>query len=93
MVLLDDMGKPRRSFELIKPVTRIGRDSNNDVILNDKTVSRVHCFIEIIEDEITIVEEDAVNGVYLNDYPRARGTLEDGMVVRLGKIFLCVKLI
>ena len=93
LVLIDDMGIPRQSFELLKPVITIGRDSDNDIVLDDKTVSRLHCFIKIFENEIVIIEEDAVNGMYIDDYPRTKGVLEDGMIIRLGKIFLCVKYI
>lgn len=93
LVLLDDSGMPYQSFELLKPVITVGRDLNNDIVLDDKTVSRVHCFIKISDNEITITEEDAVNGVYLDDYPKSEGVLKDGMMIRLGKIFLCVKLL
>ena len=93
LILLDGKGENSKSFELIKPITTIGRDSNNDIVLNDKTVSRIHCSIQLNGNDLSIVEKNSVNGICLNGYPRANAKLTDGMNVRLGKSEFIVKLL
>jgi pSer/pThr/pTyr-binding forkhead associated (FHA) protein len=39
-----------REFELSETVTRIGRGQDNDIVLDDRKLSRFHASIERVED-------------------------------------------
>ena len=67
-------------------IIKIGRDPNNDVIVNDVQVSRNHC--QIIQDwqgNYTLVDLNSTNGTYVNGI-RLRGEvrLTETDVVKIG---------
>jgi hypothetical protein len=64
---------------------RIGRDDDNDIVLDDSWVSRKHARILTRPDGIFIRDRDSANGVYVNGSPiGADTTLSDGDVIRIG---------
>ncbi|TQM31467.1 BTAD domain-containing putative transcriptional regulator [Nocardia bhagyanarayanae] len=64
---------------------RIGRESDNDIVLDDARVSRKHARILHRDDGIFIRDRDSANGVYVNEVPiRADTALSDGDVIRVG---------
>ncbi|MFQ6395249.1 BTAD domain-containing putative transcriptional regulator [Nocardia sp. KC 131] len=64
---------------------RIGRDADNDIVLDDSWVSRKHARILTRPDGIFIRDRDSANGVYVNGSPiGADTTLSDGDVIRIG---------
>lgn len=71
-------------------VIKIGRSSNNDIVINDNMVSRVHC--QIIEDEnrnYYILDLNSTNGVYVNGMRRNGQTrLNHNDIVRIGNTTL-----
>lgn len=71
-------------------VIKIGRSSNNDIVINDNMVSRVHC--QIIEDEnrnYYILDLNSTNGVYVNGMRRNGQTrLNNNDIVRIGNTTL-----
>lgn len=55
------------SFALSKPLVKIGRDGDNDIILpTDNRMSRHHAFVQISGDHFLLVDNRSVNGVYVN---------------------------
>ncbi|MBF0567255.1 MAG: Stp1/IreP family PP2C-type Ser/Thr phosphatase [Nitrospirae bacterium] len=51
------------------PSFSIGRSSDNDLALKwDKTVSRKHCIIKVVENSLVIEDTDSRNGTYLNGH-------------------------
>ena len=93
LVQLDSKGIAEKSFELNQASQSIGRDSCNDIVLDDPTVSRIHCYVRISGEEIYILEEDPVNGIFVDEYPFSRALIKDGTQVRLGRTVLMVKLL
>ena len=50
-----------------KEVLFLGRDGNDcNLVLPEQTVSRIHCFLEIIAPEIRVHDFGSLNGTYLN---------------------------
>jgi hypothetical protein len=76
-------GRPR--LNLAKPRLTFGRGQDNDVQLDDSTVSGQHAAIEWLPDGWTIKDLGSSNGTHVNgqriDQPRA---LDPGDTVRLG---------
>lgn len=53
---------------LLNSKISIGRDFVNDVVLDDMTVSRVHCSILNDSDRLYIRDEHSTNGTSVNDH-------------------------
>jgi pSer/pThr/pTyr-binding forkhead associated (FHA) protein len=68
----------------------IGRSEQNQIVLGDKSVSATHARV-YYDDRvrgICIVDTDSLNGLYINDQPTSRNTLQDGVKIRLGNVHL-----
>lgn len=65
--------------------TRIGRGSDNDVVLDTKHVSRYHAVLLAGPNHTTIEDRKSTNGVFVNGKRVARHTLKDGDRVTIGK--------
>ena len=68
----------------------IGRRSTNDVIVDDRLVSRTHAALEQVGGQWTILDDGlSQNGTFVNDgRVRARLRLADGDVIRVGRTLL-----
>lgn len=69
------------------PIT-IGRSEQNDIVLNDKTVSAVHARVYYDDrvKDVCIVDNDSLNGLLVDEYPTYRNVLQDGVRIRLGRV-------
>jgi DNA-binding NtrC family response regulator len=56
-----------KKLPLNKSIIRIGRSTNNDIILNDVDVSKEHCKTAVFEDHIKITDLDSLNGIYIGN--------------------------
>lgn len=81
--LIVDVGGSRREHELSDPC-RIGRDAENDLVLNEPGASRRHCRIASDGDGWILEDLHSANGTYKNDERIDRCRLEDGDVIRIG---------
>ncbi len=55
----------KKKIELVAKIT-IGRDSDNDVIVENKLASRHHAIIQKIKNAYFIKDENSTNGTYIN---------------------------
>lgn len=55
----------KKKIELVALIT-IGRDTNNDVIVDSKLASRNHAIIQKIRDAYFIQDLDSTNGTFVN---------------------------
>lgn len=77
------------TFELKSGRYRIGRHEENDIFLNDLTVSRSHAEIEITGSEAIIKDLGSLNGTFVNGSIIEKPTpLKDGDVVQIGRFKL-----
>ena len=78
----------RRQF-LLNDVNTVGREQA-DVILADKTISRLHAqFHQSSDDVVTVEDLDSTNGTYVNGerlVPHALRVLSDGDTLRFGSV-------
>lgn len=56
-----------RSLDI--PRINIGRDADNDLVLDDPAVSRYHCLLEIEGGQILVKDRGTGNGTFLNNGP------------------------
>ena len=64
----------------------IGRSEQNDIVVNDETVSAVHarvCFDEQLRD-ICILDNGSLNGLFIDGQPTRKNILYDGVRIGLG---------
>lgn len=54
-------------FPLDKPVFRIGRSLDNDLVLNDPSVSRYHAEIQYQNSRFLLVDKNSSTGTFLNN--------------------------
>lgn len=73
----------------IKRTITIGRDKNNDVVINDDPlISRRHATIEKDGPDYYIMDNGSTNGTYLNNNPTPRFEkvkIKRGDVITIGK--------
>lgn len=67
---------------------RIGRDNNNDWVLNDATVSGIHACIVIEKSHYTIVDLGSTNGTFVNELPVRKKQFSINDEIRLGDLHL-----
>jgi pSer/pThr/pTyr-binding forkhead associated (FHA) protein len=63
-----------RKIELSDEELRLGRDSDNDFVLEDEGVSRHHAKIEKKENHFFIVDLDSANGTIVNGKKEKRAS-------------------
>ncbi|MCX7766379.1 MAG: FHA domain-containing protein, partial [Candidatus Sumerlaeia bacterium] len=85
--------KKQRELLLDKEIIRIGRDSDNDVCLDDISVSRHHAEIKQSEDKYFIRDLGSKNGVYVNKQRLLEGMVTDKDEIHLGETKLVFHLI
>lgn len=75
-------------FLLNSPDTSIGRSGENDVLLDDVTVSRKHANIRRAGDRFELIDLGSLNGTYVNHNSIARATLTSGDEIQFGKFHM-----
>lgn len=53
-------------FALNKPRVSIGRDPNNDIVIDHIEVSRKHALIEVQDGQVTITDVGSLNGTFID---------------------------
>jgi diguanylate cyclase (GGDEF)-like protein len=78
-----DLGK---RHVLDKDVMRVGRDRDNDIVLNSDSVSRRHARFEHRDGHLFVVDLDSTNGTFLNDgnEPSTHSQLRKGDQIKIG---------
>jgi pSer/pThr/pTyr-binding forkhead associated (FHA) protein len=66
-------------------VTRIGREADNDVVLDDHATSRRHAQIQFQDGKFVLTDLGSANGTLVNDQRVTEQTLSDGDMIRIGQ--------
>jgi pSer/pThr/pTyr-binding forkhead associated (FHA) protein len=68
----------------------MGREEQNDIVLEDETVSAVHARIYYDErvGDICIQDNDSLNGTFIDDQPTYKNVLHDDVRIRMGSVEL-----
>ena len=68
--------------------TKIGRDINNEICLDDITVSRSHAIISKSSDGYSVKDLGSLNGTYLNAVSVRDSKISNGDEIQVGKYHL-----
>ncbi|MBI3872170.1 MAG: FHA domain-containing protein, partial [candidate division Zixibacteria bacterium] len=66
----------------------IGRNSDNDIVLDNRGVSRKHAMIEINPQNAVIIDNESLNGTFVNNRRVEEEILQDEDVIAIGKYTL-----
>ncbi|MEW5701412.1 MAG: FHA domain-containing protein [Candidatus Zixiibacteriota bacterium] len=66
----------------------IGRNSDNDVVLDNRGVSRRHATIEINPQDAVLIDNESLNGTFVNNRRVEEEILKDEDVITIGKYTL-----
>ena len=66
----------------------IGRNSDNDVVLDNRSVDRKHAMIEIYPKNTVIIDYESLNGTFVNERHIEEEILHDGDRIKIGKYVL-----
>jgi pSer/pThr/pTyr-binding forkhead associated (FHA) protein len=83
-----ESSRSERIVEL-RGTTTIGRDSQNDIVLDELTVSRCHAVLFVQPEGSILIDLDSTNGTWLNGMlvpPDQAVPLADGDIIRLGRL-------
>ena len=76
------------SWKLSNKEYKIGRSSENNIILDDITVSRNHALLSVSKENIKIADNDSTNGIYINNVIKNDSELKSGDKIQIGKYLL-----
>lgn len=83
LILMHD-GTVIREYALEKEKTTLGRKPDNDIHLDDPTVSGTHCVFLLLQN-VYVEDMNSTNGVLLNGKKVSKRQLENGDIVRIGR--------
>jgi adenylate cyclase len=86
-VLYEADGRPQL-FNLTKSEASIGRANDNDIVLNDFSVSRRHAYLKKEDGVWVIYDNQSTNGVRVNDRLVPRSSVGDGDQALIGTFLL-----
>jgi pSer/pThr/pTyr-binding forkhead associated (FHA) protein len=70
----------------------IGRDMDNDIVINNLAVSRCHAILQVHSDRITVKDMASANGTFINGQKIEEGVLQEGDLMLIGKHILRLEL-
>lgn len=71
---------------LTKPVSSVGRDAQNDVVINDESVSGHHAEIRLEDGRHILKDLGSTNGLRVNGERAMESVLNDGDLLRFGSV-------
>src|SRR5213594_3566765 len=80
-----------QQFSLGSGVSRVGRNSDNDIHLEHPSVSGFHCEITAAGDLFTIKDLGSTNGTFIDGRPIQQASLAHGQRLQLGQVELLLE--
>ncbi|MCL6698327.1 TIR domain-containing protein [Sphingomonas sp. NSE70-1] len=80
-------GDVESSFVVTAAGLSIGRSAPSDIIVGGIGVSRAHCLVELVADQLRVSDLNSTNGTFIDDKRVDRSALlEVGSVLRIGNV-------
>ena len=83
--MLQAVDDPTAEWTFDKEEIRLGSMDDNDVILNDDTVSRYHCRIVQEDTGYVLIDQRSTNGTFINKVRVREAFLKPGSIVSVGQ--------
>ena len=78
----------KQMVQLVKPVTTIGRQLTNDVVLHEEFISRFHAEIILENNKYILVDRTSTSGTFVNGKKIDRCVLNTGDLIGLANIYM-----
>jgi len=75
-----------RVHEITQPRISVGRTQDNDLRIVDSTVSRLHAVLKLRGRDVTVIDANSRNGVYVNGIQVRHAKLADGDMLTFGTV-------
>lgn len=75
-----------KEYLLVGKTIRLGRAADNDIVLEDKSISRYHAVISIAPDQVILEDLKSRNGVRVSGSKVRRAELKDGEEIQIGDL-------
>jgi hypothetical protein len=75
-----------REMDLRGGKITLGRSADNDIQINDATISSRHCEVDISDIAISVKDLGSRNGSFVNGERIQKATLQSGQLLRLGQV-------
>jgi pSer/pThr/pTyr-binding forkhead associated (FHA) protein len=85
ILTLEFKGREIGHWALDKPLFRIGRTPDNDIVIDNLAVSRIHAVVEEDKGKFYIRDCDSLNGTLVNQRRVGRALLREGDDIQIGK--------
>ncbi|HPF39158.1 MAG TPA: FHA domain-containing protein [Phycisphaerae bacterium] len=82
----------RKTFDLTKPTTVIGRKTDADLRVPLADISRSHCELTLQNGHVQVRDLDSSNGTFVNGEQVTEKLVEAGDLIRLGPITFTVQI-
>jgi len=89
LLYITEAGRPERAFALSNTVT-IGRDNQNDIVIESITVSRCHAVLLHDAAGVRLIDLDSTNGTLVNGVPARPDEpvrLDNGNIIQIGQVW------
>jgi DNA-binding NtrC family response regulator len=83
--ILQSVENPSREWTFEKEEIRIGSMSDNDVVLDDDTVSRYHCRITQEDNGYVLLDQRSTNGTFINKVRIREAFVKSGSIISVGQ--------
>lgn len=74
-----------QTHELGRDPVRIGRARDNEIVVENLSVSRHHCRVEFIDNQYVLIDNGSANGIFVNGNKINRSELADNDIISIGK--------
>ena len=88
LLYITEAGQPERAFALSNTMT-IGRDNENDIVIESITVSRCHAVLLHDAAGVRLIDLESTNGTSVNGVPVPSDEpvhLDNGNIIQLGQV-------
>lgn len=86
LITQDETAKP---YSVTTATCRIGRSRDNELTINDSSVSRRHAEIRrTVNGQFVLYDRESTNGVFVNNHKIKTHKLEEGDIIEIGDVFL-----
>jgi pSer/pThr/pTyr-binding forkhead associated (FHA) protein len=88
LLYISESGRPERTIALGATMT-IGRDTENDIVLDSLTVSRCHALLLRDASGVRLIDLESTNGTLVNGVPARPDEpvrLANGNIIQIGQV-------
>ncbi len=80
-----------KKFPLHKGIIKVGRDKNNDLVIDDDYISRKHLNIYVKPDSLLVEDAGSVNGFFVNNVKRKKAVIKIDESFETGEVVFTLK--